>query len=79
VETLDQTLEKMRFGTVEAVKTVSDLFCHAGEIVEFNDALEGTPEAVNADPYGAGWMIKLKLRMLRIMILYSQTKHTKNL
>jgi glycine cleavage system H protein len=44
----------------------------AGEIVEFNDALEGTPEAVNADPYGAGWMIKLKLRMLRIMILYSQ-------
>jgi glycine cleavage system H lipoate-binding protein len=45
----------------------------AGEIVEFNDALEGTPEAVNADPYGAGWMIKLKLRMLRIMILYSQT------
>jgi glycine cleavage system H protein len=41
VETLDQTLDEV-FGTVEAVKTVSDLFCHYGEIVEFNDALEGT-------------------------------------
>jgi glycine cleavage system H protein len=63
VETLDQTLEKDEvFGTVEAVKTVSDLFLPvAGEIVEFNDALEGTPEAVNADPYGAGWMIKIKV------------------
>jgi glycine cleavage system H lipoate-binding protein len=45
----------------------------AGEI-RINDALEGTPEAVNADPYGAGWMIKLKFGMLRIMILYSQTR-----
>jgi glycine cleavage system H protein len=63
VETLDQTLEKDEvFGTVEAVKTVSDLFLPlAGEIVEFNDALENTPEAVNADPYGAGWMIKIKV------------------
>ncbi|SDX79389.1 glycine cleavage system protein GcvH [Flavobacterium degerlachei] len=63
VETLDQTLEKDEvFGTVEAVKTVSDLFLPlAGEIIEFNDALESTPEAVNSDPYGAGWMIKIKV------------------
>ena len=63
VETLDQTLEKDEiFGTVEAVKTVSDLFLPlAGEIVEFNDSLESTPETVNADPYGAGWMIKVKV------------------
>jgi glycine cleavage system H protein len=63
VETLDQTLEKDEvFGTVEAVKTVSDLFLPlSGEIVAFNDALENTPESVNSDPYGAGWMIKIKI------------------
>jgi glycine cleavage system H protein len=63
VETLDQTLEKDEvFGTVEAVKTVSDLFLPlSGEIIEFNDALESTPEVVNSDPYGAGWMIKIKV------------------
>jgi glycine cleavage system H protein len=63
VETLDQTLEKDEvFGTVEAVKTVSDLFLPlSGEIIEFNDSLEGTPESVNADPYGDGWMIKIKI------------------
>jgi len=63
VETLDQTLEKDEvFGTVEAVKTVSDLFLPlAGEIVEFNDALESDPETVNSDPYGKGWMIKVKV------------------
>jgi len=63
VETLDQTLDKDEvFGTVEAVKTVSDLFLPlSGEIIEFNDALERTPESVNSDPYGAGWMIKLKI------------------
>ena len=63
VETLDQTLEKDAvFGTVEAVKTVSDLFLPvAGEIVEFNDALESDPEKVNTDPYGDGWMIKVKV------------------
>lgn len=63
VETLDQTLEKDEvFGTVEAVKTVSDLFLPlAGEIIEFNDALETTPETVNKDPYGDGWMIKIKV------------------
>ncbi len=63
VETLDQTLEKDEvFGTVEAVKTVSDLFLPlSGEIIEFNDALESKPESVNLDPYGAGWMIKVKV------------------
>lgn len=63
VETLDQTLEKDEiFGTVEAVKTVSDLFLPlSGEIIAFNDALESKPESVNSDPYGAGWMIKIKM------------------
>ncbi len=63
VETLDQTLEKDEvFGTVEAVKTVSDLFLPlAGEIIAFNDDLESKPESVNSDPYGAGWMIKIKI------------------
>jgi len=63
VETLDQTLEKDEvFGTVEAVKTVSDLFLPlSGEIIEFNEALESQPESVNTDPYGAGWMIKIKI------------------
>lgn len=50
------------FGTVEAVKTVSDLFMPvAGEVIEVNGALADTPEVVNSDPYGAGWMIKIKL------------------
>ena len=63
VETLDQTLEKDEvFGTVEAVKTVSDLFLPlAGEIVEFNESLESDPKKVNSDPYGEGWMIKIKV------------------
>ncbi len=63
VETLDQTLDKDEvFGTVEAVKTVSDLFLPlSGEITEFNDALESNPEAVNTDPYGKGWMVKVKI------------------
>lgn len=63
VETLDQTLEKDEvFGTVEAVKTVSDLFLPlSGEIIEFNEALDSKPEKVNSDPYGAGWMIKVKV------------------
>ncbi|RKS00773.1 MULTISPECIES: glycine cleavage system protein GcvH [unclassified Flavobacterium] len=63
VETLDQTLDKDEvFGTVEAVKTVSDLFLPlSGEITEFNEDLEVTPEHVNSDPYGKGWMIKLKI------------------
>ncbi len=62
VETLDETLEAEEvFGTVEAVKTVSDLFLPvSGEIIEFNEALEDEPEKVNTDPYGDGWMIKVK-------------------
>lgn len=63
VETLDQNLGQDEvFGTVEAVKTVSDLFLPvSGEIVEFNEGLETEPELVNSDPYGAGWMIKVKV------------------
>ena len=62
VETLDETLDREEvFGTVEAVKTVSDLFLPlSGEIVAFNEALEEEPEKVNSDPYGEGWMIKIK-------------------
>ena len=63
VETLDETLDKDEvFGTVEAVKTVSDLFLPlSGEVVEFNDSLESEPEKVNSDPYGEGWMVKIKI------------------
>ena len=63
VDTLDETLEADAvFGTVEAVKTVSDLFLPVtGEIIAFNEALEDEPEKVNEDPYGAGWMIKIKV------------------
>ena len=63
VETLDQSLDKDEvFGTVEAVKTVSDLFLPlSGEIIEFNDALEVAPEVVNNDPYAKGWMVKIKI------------------
>ena len=63
VDTLDQTIDKDEvFGTVEAVKTVSDLFLPVtGEIIEFNDSLETDPEQVNKDPYGNGWMIKIKV------------------
>ncbi|MFS4445197.1 glycine cleavage system protein GcvH [Maribacter sp. 2307UL18-2] len=63
VETLDETLgQEEVFGTVEAVKTVSDLFLPlSGEIIEFNEALEDEPEKVNSDPYGEGWMIKIRI------------------
>lgn len=62
VETVDETLEiEEVFGTVEAVKTVSDLFLPlSGEIIAFNEVLEDEPEKVNTDPYGEGWMIKVK-------------------
>lgn len=62
VETVDETLNAEEiFGTVEAVKTVSDLFLPlSGEIIEFNESLEDEPEQVNSDPYGDGWMIKMK-------------------
>ena len=63
VETLDEMLEKEEvFGTVEAVKTVSDLFMPiSGEVIEFNEKLETNPEVVNKDPYGEGWMIKIRV------------------
>ena len=63
VETVGQTLvQDETFGSVEAVKTVSDLFLPlSGEILEFNEELESTPEGVNTDPYGSGWMIKMKI------------------
>lgn len=63
VETVGETLESEEvFGTVEAVKTVSDLFMPlSGEITEYNEGLEADPELVNTDPYGKGWMIKVKV------------------
>ena len=63
VDTLDETLDKEEvFGTVEAVKTVSDLFMPiSGEILEFNESLETNPEKVNDNPYEDGWMIKMKI------------------
>lgn len=62
VETVGETLDLEEiFGTVEAVKTVSDLFLPlSGEIIEFNESLEDEPEKVNNDPYGDGWMVKVK-------------------
>ena len=62
VETVDETMNlEDVFGTVEAVKTVSDLFLPlSGEIIEFNESLETEPEKVNSDPYGEGWMIKIR-------------------
>ncbi|MBL7941305.1 MAG: glycine cleavage system protein GcvH [Flavobacteriales bacterium] len=64
IETKGESLDEHAiFGTVEAVKTVSDLFMPvAGKIVEVNSALEGSPAAVNEDPYGAGWMIKVEVK-----------------
>ncbi|HIE46021.1 MAG TPA: glycine cleavage system protein GcvH [Flavobacteriaceae bacterium] len=63
VDTLDESLDKEEvFGSVEAVKTVSDLLLPiSGEVVEFNEILEDTPEKINTDPYGEGWIIKLKI------------------
>lgn len=63
VDTVDETLDKdEEFGSIEAVKTVSDLFMPlSGEIIEFNEALEDDPELVNKDPYGEGWMVKIKM------------------
>ena len=63
IETEGETIEKSElFGTIEAVKTVSDLFMPlSGEVIEFNEELESEPELVNTDPYGEGWMIKLKI------------------
>ncbi|KAF0199527.1 MAG: glycine cleavage system H protein [Bacteroidetes bacterium] len=63
VETVGETLEEGEtFGTIEAVKTVSDMFMPvAGEVLEFNEALNSNPELINKDPYGQGWIIKIKV------------------
>ena len=63
IETLDEELEKEEvFGSVEAVKTVSDLFMPIGAtIIEINENIESSPELVNSDPYGEGWMIKIEI------------------
>lgn len=62
IETEGETLDQEEvFGTIEAVKTVSDLFMPiSGEILEFNSELEGVPETVNVNPYEDGWMVKIK-------------------
>ncbi len=63
VETVDESLAADDiFGTVEAVKTVSDLFLPiSGKVIEFNDSLDNTPEDVNNDPYGNGWIVKVEV------------------
>ncbi len=66
IETVGENLKKGDiFGTIEAVKTVSDLFLPiSGEILSINPILESTPEIVNKDPYGEGWLIKIKIENL---------------
>jgi glycine cleavage system H protein len=63
IETVGETLKREEvFGTIEAVKTVSDMFMPVGgEILEMNTAIEDTPDVVNKDPYGKGWMVKIKI------------------
>jgi glycine cleavage system H protein len=63
VETIDEDLDKGEsFGTIEAVKTVSDLFMPiGGTVIEFNENLESDPEVINKDPYGDGWIVKIKI------------------
>ena len=63
VDTLDEVIGQSDvFGTIEAVKTVSDLFSPvSGEVIEFNESLEDTPELINEDPYGEGWIVKIKM------------------
>lgn len=63
INTIGQTIEQFQtFGVVEAVKTVSDLFIPvSGEIIETNPKLESNPEILNTDPYGAGWLVKIKI------------------
>ena len=83
IETVGDNLQKEQvFGTVEAVKTVSDLFMPiSGEVLEFNTALEDTPETVNNEPYDSGWIIKIKidnpsqLKHLLSAEQYKQLKH----
>ncbi len=78
VETVDESIDQNEvFGSVEAVKTVSDLLMPlSGEIIEFNELLEDAPEKVNTDAYGDGWMIKIKLtNVSEIDILLDATSY----
>jgi glycine cleavage system H protein len=63
IETVGETLNKEEvFGTIEAVKTVSDMFMPvSGEILEMNPALDESPDVINKDPYGKGWMVKIRI------------------
>ena len=81
VETVDEILEAEEvFGTVEAVKTVSDLFLPvAGEIIEFNEGIADAPELVNEDPYGEGWMIKIKVSNVKDLESLLSAEAYKNL
>lgn len=82
VETLDEELDKGEsFGTIEAVKTVSDLFMPvAGTVVELNEILESDPEVINKDPYGDGWIIKLKIsNNSQIDDLLDHSSYSKNI
>ncbi len=78
IETLGESLDKDAvFGSIEAVKTVSDLFMPlSGEIISLNSAIESSPELVNTDPYGQGWMIKIKCSNLEeINALFDNTSY----
>src|SRR5450759_2828587 len=79
IETVGETLNKEEvFGTIEAVKTVSDMFMPvSGEVLEVNPALDELPEVVNKDPYGKGWMVKIKISNLsEVAKLLSPEKYT---
>ena len=83
IETVDETLEKEEvFGTIEAVKTVSDLFMPvSGKVLKVNPKLEDTPELVNKDPYGEGWMIQVEIQNpadLEMLLSASQYKELIN-
>jgi len=66
VETVDEDLDKEEsFGSIEAVKTVSEMFMPiSGTVIEFNESIEDSPELINSDPYGEGWIIKIKMSNL---------------
>lgn len=79
IETMGESLSKEDvFGTIEAVKTVSDMFMPvSGEILEVNPALEESPEVINKDPYGKGWMIKIKMsNPAEVNTLLDSTKYS---
>jgi glycine cleavage system H protein len=84
VETVGETIEKEKsFGTIEAVKTVSDMFMPvSGEILELNPAIESTPEILNKDPYGDGWIIKIRVtnadEIKDLMTAEQYTAHTEH-